>query len=228
LIPRDATSDVSERFVAQAAKKTAGLARAVAVGAASVGVEVRLRPVAELNQELLISAKQYSGRHRSEIEHEPDARLEDIEWAAGIAFETPTRFGNVSAQPELFLDLARSRRLSPSTTPCATGGRSSFHSGTPSTRSSTVARTLTARPSPSHTRGPAWCAASFARRPRRAPKPSSCSQLPDDPASAPGNKSKRLSDTDCVRTSPDPGTRLILCKAWRMSRSLTASRLRPP
>ena len=43
------------------------------------GVEVRLRHVAELNQELLISAKQYWGRRRSEIEHEPDARLEDIE-----------------------------------------------------------------------------------------------------------------------------------------------------
>jgi NAD(P)H dehydrogenase (quinone) len=62
-----------------------GLARAVAEGAASVGVDVRLRHVAELNQELLISAKQYWGRHRSEIEHEPDARLEDIEWADGIA-----------------------------------------------------------------------------------------------------------------------------------------------
>jgi multimeric flavodoxin WrbA len=35
-----------------------GLARAVAEGAASVGVEVRLPHVAELNQELLISAKQ--------------------------------------------------------------------------------------------------------------------------------------------------------------------------
>ena len=83
-----------------------GLARAVAEGAASVGVEVRLRHVAELNQELLISAKQYCGRHRSEIAHEPDARLEYIEWADGIAFGTPTRAGNASAQPKLFLDLA--------------------------------------------------------------------------------------------------------------------------
>ena len=49
-----------------------GLVRAVAQGAASVGAEVRLRHVAELNQELLISAKQYWGRHRSEIEDEPD------------------------------------------------------------------------------------------------------------------------------------------------------------
>ena len=83
-----------------------GLARAVAEGAASEGAEVRLRHVAELNQELLISAKQHWGRHRSEIEDEPDARLEDLEWADGIAFGTPTRFGNVSAQLKLFLDLA--------------------------------------------------------------------------------------------------------------------------
>jgi NAD(P)H dehydrogenase (quinone) len=62
-----------------------------------------MRHVAELNLELLISAKQYWGRHRSEIEHEPDARLEDIEWADGVAFGPPTRFGNVSAQPKLFL-----------------------------------------------------------------------------------------------------------------------------
>jgi NAD(P)H dehydrogenase (quinone) len=86
-----------------------GLARAVAEGAASVGVEVRLRHVAELNQELLISAKQYWGRHCSEIEHAPDGRLEDIEWADGIAFGTPTRFGNVSAQPKLFLTKAEAR-----------------------------------------------------------------------------------------------------------------------
>ncbi len=46
----------------------------------------------------------------------------------------------------------------------------------------------------------------------------------DDPASARGNKTKRLSDSDCVRIGPDPGSRLILCKVWRMSRSLTASR----
>ena len=49
-----------------------------------------------------------------------------------------------------------------------------------------------------------------------------------DAGVGPGNKTKRSSDTDCVRASPDPTNRLILCKAWRMSRSLTASRLRPP
>jgi NAD(P)H dehydrogenase (quinone) len=82
------------------------LARAVAAGAAREGAEVRLRHVAELNQEMRISAKQHWGLHRSEIEDQPDARLEDLEWADGIAFGTPTRFGNVAAQLKLFIDLA--------------------------------------------------------------------------------------------------------------------------
>jgi NAD(P)H dehydrogenase (quinone) len=55
---------------------------------------------------MLISFKQHWGRHRSELEDQPDAALEDLEWADGIAFGTPTRFGNVSAQLKVFLDLA--------------------------------------------------------------------------------------------------------------------------
>ena len=82
------------------------LARAVAEGAAREGAEVRLRHVAELNEEMLISVNQYWGRHRSELEDQPDAQLEDLEWADGIAFGTPTRFGNVAAQLKVFLDLA--------------------------------------------------------------------------------------------------------------------------
>jgi NAD(P)H dehydrogenase (quinone) len=82
------------------------LARAVAEGAADEGAEVRLRHVAELPEEMLISFQQYWGRHRSELEDQPDAALEDLEWADGIAFGTPTRFGNVAAQLKVFLDLA--------------------------------------------------------------------------------------------------------------------------
>ena len=82
------------------------LARAVAEGAESEGAEVRLRHVAELQPEMAISANQHWGRHRSEIGDQPDARLEDLEWADGFAFGTPTRFGNVSAQLKVFLDLA--------------------------------------------------------------------------------------------------------------------------
>jgi NAD(P)H dehydrogenase (quinone) len=82
------------------------LARAVAGGAVEEGAEVRLRHVAELPPEMLISFKQHWGRHRSELEDQPDASLEDLEWADGIALGTPTRFGNVAAQLKAFLDLA--------------------------------------------------------------------------------------------------------------------------
>ena len=82
------------------------MAHAVADGAEREGAEVRLRHVAELADELLISQNQYWGRHRSEVENEPVAQLEDLEWADGLAFGTPTRFGNVAAQLKLFLDLA--------------------------------------------------------------------------------------------------------------------------
>jgi NAD(P)H dehydrogenase (quinone) len=82
------------------------LARAVAQGAAGEGAQVRLRRVAELPHEMLISVKQYWGRHRSELEAQPEAQLDDIEWADGIAFGTPTRFGNVAAQLKMFIDLA--------------------------------------------------------------------------------------------------------------------------
>jgi NAD(P)H dehydrogenase (quinone) len=82
------------------------MAHAVADGAGREGAEVRLRHVAELRDELLISQNQYWGRHRSEVEGEPVAQLEDLEWADGIAFGTPTRFGNVAAQLKLFIDLA--------------------------------------------------------------------------------------------------------------------------
>jgi NAD(P)H dehydrogenase (quinone) len=82
------------------------MAHAVAEGAESEGADVRLRHVAELSDELLISQNQFWGRHRSEVETEPVAQLEDLEWADGFAFGTPTRFGNVAAQLKVFLDLA--------------------------------------------------------------------------------------------------------------------------
>jgi NAD(P)H dehydrogenase (quinone) len=82
------------------------LARAVAAGAVEEGAEVRLRRVAELPPEMLVSFRQHWGRHRSELGDHPEAEIDDLEWADGIAFGTPTRFGNVAAQLKLFLDLA--------------------------------------------------------------------------------------------------------------------------
>ena len=82
------------------------LAKAVAEGALAAGAEVRLRPVEELAPEMLISRNQAWGRHRSEVSDEPTASLDDLEWADGFAFGTPTRFGNVAAQLKMFLDQA--------------------------------------------------------------------------------------------------------------------------
>ena len=83
-----------------------GLAQAVAKGAEGAGAEVRLRHVEELASELLISQNQYWGRHRSQVAAAPVATLDDLEWADGVAFGSPTRFGNISAQLKQFIDEA--------------------------------------------------------------------------------------------------------------------------
>ena len=82
------------------------LAHAVAEGAADAGAATRVRHVEELASEMIISQNQHWGRHRSEVEDEPVATLADLEWADGVAFGTPTRFGNVSAQLKQFMDQA--------------------------------------------------------------------------------------------------------------------------
>ena len=75
---------------------------------------MRVRHVEELASELLISQNRSWGRHRSEVEDEPVATLEDLEWADGVAFGTPTRFGNVAAQLKQFrIDLSGARARIP-------------------------------------------------------------------------------------------------------------------
>ena len=54
------------------------LAHALAQGAGGEGAEVRIRHVEELASELTISQNQYWGRHRSEVEDEPVATLDDL------------------------------------------------------------------------------------------------------------------------------------------------------
>ena len=54
----------------------------------------------------MISQSQYWGRHRSQVAEAPVATLDDLEWADGVAFGSPTRFGNVAAQLKQFIDQA--------------------------------------------------------------------------------------------------------------------------
>jgi NAD(P)H dehydrogenase (quinone) len=82
------------------------LAEAVAEGAGAAGAELRLRRVEEIPSEQLVSQRQHWGRHRSVTNEAPAATLDDLEWADGVAFGTPTRFGNVAAQLKQFLDQA--------------------------------------------------------------------------------------------------------------------------
>jgi NAD(P)H dehydrogenase (quinone) len=84
------------------------LAHAIAEGAEQTRAEVRLRHVEELSSELQISQNQYWGRHRSQVAEAPVATLDDLDWADGLAFGTPTRFGNVAAQLKQFIDQAGS------------------------------------------------------------------------------------------------------------------------
>jgi NAD(P)H dehydrogenase (quinone) len=82
------------------------LANAVAAGAEGAGAQVRLRQVEEIASEQLISQNQHWGRHRAAVRDQPTATLDDLEWADAVAFGTPTRFGNVSAQLKQFMDQA--------------------------------------------------------------------------------------------------------------------------
>jgi NAD(P)H dehydrogenase (quinone) len=83
------------------------LAEAIAEGARDSGAEVRLRRVAELAPEEAIQQNQLWARHRDETaDTVKEATMEDLEWADGYAFGTPTRFGNPSAQLKQYLDLA--------------------------------------------------------------------------------------------------------------------------
>lgn len=81
----------------------AKLAKAVIAGAQSVPeTEVRLRQVEEL-----VPKEKWNDvmkKVKEELKDIPVATMEDLEWADGIAFGTPTRYGNMSAQMKQYID----------------------------------------------------------------------------------------------------------------------------
>jgi NAD(P)H dehydrogenase (quinone) len=80
------------------------VAQAIEEGAASAGADVRVRKVRELAPNDAIAANKGWEQHLAATQHVPEAQLDDLEWADGFAFGTPTRFGAMSAQLKLFLD----------------------------------------------------------------------------------------------------------------------------
>lgn len=86
------------------------MAQSVAEGAASVAdVEVRLRRVAELPEaeKGMISHPPYVASKEAQADV-PIVTLDDLRWADGVCWGTPTRFGNMAAQMKQFIDSAGS------------------------------------------------------------------------------------------------------------------------
>ena len=82
------------------------LAKAVAEGARSAGAQVRLRRAAELAPPSAIAANPSWASHVAATHNVPIAALDDLRWADGYAFGTPSRFGAPAAQLKQFIDTA--------------------------------------------------------------------------------------------------------------------------
>lgn len=81
------------------------LAEAVADGAAKAGAEVRLRRVPETAPRSAIEANPMWRRWLDEeAPRIPEATPDDLDWADGVAFGTPTRFGIAASQMRAFVD----------------------------------------------------------------------------------------------------------------------------
>ncbi|GAB3714669.1 NAD(P)H:quinone oxidoreductase [Nocardiopsis nanhaiensis] len=80
------------------------LAEAVADGAADAGADVRLRRAAELAPAEVVEAHPHWRAHLDATAHIPEPTLDDLRWANGYAFGSPTRYGNAAAQLRQFLD----------------------------------------------------------------------------------------------------------------------------
>jgi NAD(P)H dehydrogenase (quinone) len=80
------------------------LAKSVAAGATKAGAEVRLRKVHELAPDEAIAANSGWASHIAETQDVEEATPDDMTWADGVIFGSPTRFGNVASQLKQYLD----------------------------------------------------------------------------------------------------------------------------
>lgn len=80
------------------------IATEIAETAEKAGANVRLRKAAELAPRSAIDTKPAWSDHLAETADIPVVTAEDMLWADGVAFGTPSRFGNVAAQLKQFID----------------------------------------------------------------------------------------------------------------------------
>ncbi len=80
------------------------IAKAVEEGAKQAGAETRLRKVRELAPAEVIATQAGWQAHAQATAGVPEATLDDLDWADGYVFGTPTRYGVMSAQLKQFID----------------------------------------------------------------------------------------------------------------------------
>lgn len=80
------------------------LATQVVAGAEAAGAEVRLRKAHENAPAAAIAGNDKWAANIEATQDVPEASPDDILWADGVLFGTPTRYGNVSAQLKGFID----------------------------------------------------------------------------------------------------------------------------
>jgi NAD(P)H dehydrogenase (quinone) len=81
------------------------LAKAVSEGAREAGAEVRLRRVPDIvPPEVMARVPGWEQRSKRMLADYGAPAAADAEWADGIIFGTPTRFGNTSAELKAFID----------------------------------------------------------------------------------------------------------------------------
>jgi NAD(P)H dehydrogenase (quinone) len=82
------------------------MAQAVAEGAQSVpNTEVRVRRVAEIEEvKRGMAGNEYYRKAQEAQAQYPEVTHDDLRWADGICWGTPTRYGNMAAQMKLFID----------------------------------------------------------------------------------------------------------------------------
>ncbi|WP_226037996.1 NAD(P)H:quinone oxidoreductase [Aquibacillus saliphilus] len=82
------------------------LAKWAEAGAKEAGAEVKLRKIKELAPEEAIAQNPAWKEHYDATKDVPEATMDDLEWADGMIFSIPTRFGNVPSQVKQFMDTA--------------------------------------------------------------------------------------------------------------------------
>ena len=83
---------------------THAMAQRVAEAAEKHGAEVRLRHVAETAPTEVVEGQEAWAAHRREVEDQPVAAPEDLDWADAVVFGSPTRYGHVTSQLQAFID----------------------------------------------------------------------------------------------------------------------------